>query len=148
MRSGVGISDLTDHFTTAEHACNGCNDGDCGKFQKLHPKLYPLLEELRAVVERPLPISSGYRCESHNERVGGSKNSQHLHGCAVDIRLPNRNIVHEVALEAVLCDFKGFGLYDTWLHLDLRESDTIALWGSALTPKIASQMRVLAGEEK
>ena len=52
------------------------------------------LEELRArynrryvlPVEEPIVINSGYRSPELNRKVGGSPTSNHLTGCAVDIR--------------------------------------------------------------
>lgn len=37
---------------------------------------------------RELYITSGYRCQSHNRKVGGVKNSKHTRGQAVDIVCP------------------------------------------------------------
>ena len=53
-----------------------------------------VLEPLRAFARQPIIISSGYRSPALNRAVGGAKNSQHLTGEAVDIRIP-------------LYDFKG-----------------------------------------
>lgn len=55
------------------------------------------LETLAAVVEinarlypgSPVKIESGYRCPVHNEKVGGSPDSMHLRGLAVDLKHPN-----------------------------------------------------------
>ena len=44
-----------------------------------------VLEPLRVAMNRPIHISSGYRCEKLNKAVGGVYNSQHLKGQAVDI---------------------------------------------------------------
>ena len=44
-----------------------------------------LLEPARQVVG-PIIINSGFRNPDVNRRVGGVKNSQHLQGCAADIR--------------------------------------------------------------
>ena len=44
-----------------------------------------VLEPLRVAMNRPIKISSGYRCEKLNKAVGGVYNSQHLKGQAVDI---------------------------------------------------------------
>lgn len=38
-------------------------------------------------VEAPIVINSGYRSEAVNKAIGGVKNSNHLTGCAVDIRV-------------------------------------------------------------
>lgn len=44
-----------------------------------------LLEPLREYLGKPIVITSGYRGEILNRKVGGSKTSQHLYGQAVDI---------------------------------------------------------------
>ena len=43
-------------------------------------------EELKGQYKIPIIISSGYRSEEVNMKCGGAKNSNHLTGCAVDIR--------------------------------------------------------------
>ncbi|SFC70335.1 Peptidase M15 [Xylanibacter ruminicola] len=44
------------------------------------------LEVLRDKVGHPIVINSGYRSPQLNRKVGGAANSNHLTGCAVDIR--------------------------------------------------------------
>lgn len=44
-----------------------------------------VLEPLRVAIDKPIRISSGYRCEKLNKAVGGVYNSQHLKGQAADI---------------------------------------------------------------
>lgn len=46
-----------------------------------------VLDPLRAMIGRPIIITSGYRCQRVNELVGGSKTSQHLSGKAADIHV-------------------------------------------------------------
>jgi len=45
-----------------------------------------LLEPARQAIGCPIIINSGFRCEAVNRRVGGVAGSQHLQGCAADIR--------------------------------------------------------------
>ena len=45
-----------------------------------------LLEPAREAIGCPIIINSGFRSEAVNRRVGGVRNSQHLQGCAADIR--------------------------------------------------------------
>ena len=47
-----------------------------------------VLEPLRANVGKPIIISSGYRCNQLNVKVGGAYSSQHMLGEAADIKLP------------------------------------------------------------
>ena len=76
-----------------------------------------LLEPARLIVG-PIIISSGFRCEEVNRRVGGVRNSQHLVGQAADIR------PQDPALFQSLVDFlKSWEYTDqlltgsTWLHV-------------------------------
>ena len=49
---------------------------------------HTLLEPLRAFAGQPIIITSGYRCNALNVKVGGVYASQHTLGEAADIRLP------------------------------------------------------------
>lgn len=73
------MGDLTEHFSRWEFACPCCGRGTA------HRDLLTALERLRTEVGRPLRIVSGYRCVSHNARVGGIPTSLHLVGRAADI---------------------------------------------------------------
>ena len=44
-----------------------------------------VLEPLREVMDEPIKIGSGFRCQKLNKAVGGVYNSQHLKGQAVDL---------------------------------------------------------------
>lgn len=48
-----------------------------------------VLDPLREAWGGPIIITSGYRCEALNARVGGVKNSYHTRGMAADIRPQN-----------------------------------------------------------
>lgn len=61
-----------------------------------------VLDPLRAMIGRPIIITSGYRSQQVNELVGGSKTSQHLSGQAADIHVQGftpeqMEIVYEIA---------------------------------------------------
>lgn len=44
------------------------------------------LNKVREEFGEPIYVNSGYRCKALNEAVGGSKNSYHMTGLAVDLR--------------------------------------------------------------
>lgn len=45
-----------------------------------------ILQPIRNEYKHPLTVTSGYRCAALNKAVNGAKTSQHLTGCAADIR--------------------------------------------------------------
>ena len=44
------------------------------------------LDEIREKYGKPIIITSGYRCQELNEKVGGKSNSFHLKGLAADLK--------------------------------------------------------------
>ncbi len=104
---------LSEHFVQKEFACKHCGE------TRVNFMLIMKLEELRKHLNTPIIITSGYRCEIHNKAVGGSKNSQHLYGNAVDIRVRSFTPfeVSEIAKEV---GFTFTKVYSTWTHIDIR----------------------------
>jgi len=106
---------IAPHFNLSEFAC------PCCKRVMLHPKLLAKLVELRDVLEKPVYITSGYRCFEYNRKVGGVANSYHLIGLAVDIKVKDINLIQLLAYAEEI-DFAGIGFYEkkNFLHLDVR----------------------------
>lgn len=89
------------------------------------------LQVLRDSIDKPISINSGYRSPSHNKRVGGSPNSQHLKGNAGDLRVPGMKPIQlykqiEKLIDEGVMLQGGLGLYDTFVHYDKR--GTKARW--------------------
>ena len=86
---------LTPHFTLKEFeksataAANGINNSVPSRYIPVLQQLcQEVLEPLRSFVGQPIVISSGYRCNQLNVKVGGAYASQHTLGEAADIKLP------------------------------------------------------------
>jgi len=76
----------------------------------------------RAKWGKPVTISSGFRCQTHNasEVVKGSKKSRHTIGSALDLVLPKKDKEEFIALAKkyfpyVIDDYK------TFIHVDVRD---------------------------
>ena len=110
------MGDISKHFNRSEFACQ-CN---CG-FSTVDIELIRVLENLREFYEEPITITSGCRCVSHNHAVGGSANSKHREGIAVDIKVKDET-PEEVYdyLDDKYNDKYGIGLYSGWVHIDTR----------------------------
>ena len=106
---------IAPHFNLSEFACPCCHR------VMLHPKLLGKLVELRNTLERPVYITSGYRCFAYNQKVGGVANSYHCIGLAADIKVKDINLI-ELLGYAEEIDFAGIGFYEkkNFLHLDVR----------------------------
>lgn len=75
---------LSEHLTTGEVACRcGCGYGLAAA---QWPEIVPVhFEAVRALVGRPLWVTSGARCDQHNADEGGVENSAHTRLLALDL---------------------------------------------------------------
>jgi len=55
-----------------------------------------IFEPIRVHLNKPVHISSGYRCKALNTAIGGSKTSQHMKGEALDIDQGNKKDNKEI----------------------------------------------------
>ena len=79
------------------------------------------LERLRYECgNRPVIINSGYRTESHNQAVGGARNSQHLYGRAADIVVSGVKASTVYKKANRIFSNGGVGKYNTFTHVDTR----------------------------
>jgi zinc D-Ala-D-Ala carboxypeptidase len=84
------------------------------------------LDNAREIAGVPFSISSGYRCESHNQAVG-STSTNHLRGLAADIRCVSGQDRLEVLRGLLSAGFRRIGVYRTFVHVDTNEGPE-ALW--------------------
>ena len=129
---------LSEHFTLGELTKSGS-----------HPEVYNIpsheaianlanlskwLEVLRERAGTPIVINSGYRSPQLNRKIGGAPNSNHLTGCAVDIRVSGMEQLIRYA--AILLDYADESKQDfdellieknrygaIWLHFAVRPKD-------------------------
>lgn len=88
-------------------------------------KLANQLQFIRDYIGKPIKINSGYRSPSHNEAIGGSKNSQHKLGKAADIVVKGIKPKALVKIiEQLISDGEilqgGLSAYKTFTHYDIR----------------------------
>ncbi len=128
---------LSEHFTLGELTKSGS-----------HPEVYNIpsheaianlkrvcewLEILRKAHGGPIIINSGYRSPQLNRKIGGAPNSNHLTGCAADIRV--KNMEQLIRYAAILLDYADESKQEfdelliernrygaIWLHFAVRPS--------------------------
>lgn len=79
------------------------------------------LEQVRALFDAPIIVSSGYRSEQVNRVIGGASNSQHIQGLAADftvIEVSPRETVRRISESAVPFD-QLILEFDRWVHLSV-----------------------------
>jgi uncharacterized protein YcbK (DUF882 family) len=100
----------------------------CGKCEVV-PEAMDTLTAARETEGTPFRILSAYRDPIHNAKVGGAPLSRHKFGDAFDIALSghDRDQLREACRAA---GFRGFGLYKTFLHVDLGPRREWGKWTS------------------
>lgn len=85
------------------------------------------MEKVRFILgEKPILISSGFRAPAVNAAVGGSKNSAHMSGLAVDFTCPGFGTPLAICKE-LEPHMRDLGIdqliheFNTWVHLGLSD---------------------------
>lgn len=77
------------------------------------------LQPIRNKLNKPMYISSGFRCKELNALVGGAQTSQHLTGNAVDFTVPGMTpaqIVDFIKNSEIEFD-QLINEYNSWVHI-------------------------------
>ena len=119
--SKKGNVSLSKNFTVSEFACKGSG---CCSTVLIDDKLIEYVQKIRDHFGKSITITSGYRCPTHNSRVGGATGSRHAKGQAADIVVQGV-APRKVAQYAESIGIKGIGLYETskdghFVHIDTR----------------------------
>ena len=108
----------TKNFKVSEFACKcGC------RFDKIDQRVMDMAQALRDELGVPVRVNSGCRCEKHNAKVGGVKNSKHTKGLAADLSCSKgAKAMFEAAkklhAEGKLQDLDYCIRYKTFIHID------------------------------
>ena len=122
LSKNFSLEELTRSYQAEKHGIvNKPTEKDIESLRHLCEKV---LQPLRNFYQRPISISSGFRCKSLNKIVGGTPSSQHLRGEAVDLIFPNLWVALEwIKFISNACPFDQLLLERkartgaTWLHV-------------------------------
>ena len=83
-----------------------------------------LLEEVRALVKKPIIVTSGFRSKQVNDAVGSRDTSQHRIGCAADFKVPGMTPkeVVEACVKANIGYDQVIQEFDAWVHISVPDS--------------------------
>ena len=111
------------HFTSDEFRCHCCGE------LFISVELLQLLDKARILAGVPFKITSGYRCPSHNAKVGGVPKSSHLSGLAVDVAVSGDRNRGAILIPLLVAGFRRVGIGPTMLHVDIDDQKTSgAVW--------------------
>jgi uncharacterized protein YcbK (DUF882 family) len=106
---------LSQYFTIKECKCKGATC--CGGVYPMQLQFLSVMDALRKIVG-PLYVTSGFRCYTHNEIIGGASQSYHTKGLGLDVYSKSMT-PEEIAVIA-----RGLGLnvivHDNFIHCDGR----------------------------
>lgn len=106
---------------------NNIDNSPNEKQKKNIAKLMPYMDTIREYLKLPIKINSGFRCGTLNRKVGGTKNSIHKTGLAVDFTFKgiNESQMKRVAKFVVnnFNDFDQLIIYPDryFIHINLRD---------------------------
>ncbi len=109
---------IATNFRAREFDCQGTG---CCSATPVDEKLVQYLQQIRDHFGKPVYLTA-YRCKTHNARTpNAASNSYHIYGMAADFHIDSVAPA-EIAKYAESIGVKGIGLYDTFVHIDTRES--------------------------
>ena len=115
---------IATNFRAREFDCQGTG---CCTETKIDEKLVDYLQQIRTHFGKPVYLTA-YRCQKHNAATpNAASNSYHIYGRAADFHIDGVK-PEEIAKYAESIGVKGIGLYDTFVHIDTRE--TKSFWYS------------------
>lgn len=100
-----------------------------GTYKLMDVDFLNMLAEAREIANTPFKITSGYRTESHNEKVGGVTGSSHTLGYAADIYTPTSTQKFKVMEALIEVGFTRIGVSKNFIHVDNDPSKSqMVLW--------------------
>ena len=112
-------------FDSPDELGSGMPTDQSGKMNK---EFLFKLDEARMLAGTPFKITSGYRTEAHNKKVGGVKGSSHTKGCAVDIAVNSGLQRSSIVCALAKAGFTRIGIAKTFVHVDLDKEKQNSIW--------------------
>jgi hypothetical protein len=128
---------ISGHIMLSEYVCPCCGATPYDTESPAHRELFEAYEDIRATLNRPLRITSGFRCPKHNADIGGEPLSIHLFGLALDIDAVDvgevETLVTAVNLVAPNLRMGVYMKVGTFIHIDT---------GYRIVPRVLQAWRI------
>lgn len=96
------------------------NSPDEGSLYNLK-RLATELEKVREILQKPITITSGYRCLDLNRKLGSKDTSSHVVGCAADFVVSGYSVkeVVQIIKDSYIRPDQAIAEYDEWIHFSI-----------------------------
>ena len=91
---------------------------EIGSGKYMQDPFLQMLDDARGIAGISFKINSGYRSTSHNEYIGGKKQSSHLYGHAADIHCTGSRERSIIIGSLIQAGFNRIGIAKTFIHVD------------------------------
>lgn len=83
-----------------------------------------LLEQVRALLKKPITVNSAFRSKAVNDAVGSKDTSQHRIGCAADIKVSGMSPkeVVQACIDADIPFDQIIEEFNSWTHISVTDS--------------------------
>ena len=119
--------DMKNYFSEKELSCK-----HCGEYH-FDEDFLARLNEIRATFNRPMVVTSGYRCKEHPVEAAKENPGSHNRGLAVDIQVSGEDAI-DLVVAAGLNGIKRIGVKqkgpwdERFIHLDMDDSLPSSMW--------------------
>lgn len=123
MKLNFSMSELIHSDTAVRHNIN--NMPDINSLDNMLELIVNCLQPIRDKLGKPMIITSGYRNSQVNKLVGGTSNSQHVKGQAVDFNvqgMPVSRVVEFIKQSGIEYD-QLINEYNNWVHISYNKGN-------------------------
>jgi hypothetical protein len=107
--------DKVKYFKKSEFACK-CG---CGA-DEMDETLIRVADRARGYFGKPILVSSGRRCATHNAKVGGVSNSRHLSGKAMDFSVSGKSAAQVLEYVQKQPEIRyAYAIDSSYVHMDV-----------------------------
>lgn len=120
MKLNFTMSELLHSDEAIKHGINNIPN-DKKILDNILTLIIECLQPIRNYIDKPIQVTSGYRCKTLNElpTINGAKNSEHLTGCAADIvvkGLTPKQLIEKIKASGV--EYRQLiNEHNLWVHI-------------------------------
>jgi zinc D-Ala-D-Ala carboxypeptidase len=129
LSKNLTLNEVTKSSTAINHGIK--NEPNAEQLENLKTIANEVFQKIRDHFGVPIKVSSGFRSEALNKKVGGSKTSDHMKGCALDIDMDGMSITNKQVFDYIRTHLQfrqliwefGTDTNPDWVHVSYVKGD-------------------------